>query len=263
MSTVFSNSGRSDQPIATHDPKGSLPIPISFFENVEDAGAHGFYGNVNNTVGWRDFVTTLAGLAENPFATKEDAPLYSPTIYQTVKRLKPNGKPYKGYRNELNATTSALVVIDSDKGFDIQAAERFLTERKIEAILHTTAQNQDGTRFRIIVPLLETIDPETHKSVVNAVCAYLKPGWKPDTSKNNCYSLFYVPGRYAGADNQFTHIVGSIFPAKAWLQLGGQALTNGFAEKLNTVEAAPVATTGNSSFDCPYVDQQWVKEIST
>jgi hypothetical protein len=181
VSIVFSNSGRSDQPIATHDPKGSLAIPISFFENVEDAGAHGFYRNVNNTVGWRDFVTTLAGLAEHPFATKEDAPLYSPTIYQTVKRLKPNGKPYKGYRNELNATKSALVVIDADKGFDIQAAERFLTKRKIEAILHTTAQNQDGTRFRIVVPLLEPVDPETHKVVVNAVCAFLKPGWKPES----------------------------------------------------------------------------------
>jgi hypothetical protein len=96
----------------------------------------------------------LTELAALPFASKEAAPLYFPTIYQTLKQSKPNGNPYKGYRNELNATSSALVVIDADKGFDIDAAERFLTERKIEAILHTTAQNQDGTRFRIIIPLL-------------------------------------------------------------------------------------------------------------
>ena len=152
------------------------------------------------------------------------------------------------------------MVIDADKGFDIRAAERFLTERKIEAILHTTAQNQDGTRFRVIVPLMEPVDPETHKSVVNAVCAFLKPGWKPDTSKNNCYSLFYVPGSYVGADNRFVHIEGSIFPAKAWLELGNQALGNGSAEEPSRAEVVPTTTTWNSSFDCPYVDQEWVQE---
>jgi len=260
VSNVFSDSELSDQPISTGDPKGSLSIPISFFENVEDTWAKGFYGNMNNTVAWRDFCEMFAELAEQPFASKEAAPLYSPTIYQRVKRTKANGNPYKGYRNELNATKSALVVIDADKGFDIEAAERFLTERKIEAILHTTAQNQDGTRFRVIVPLMEPVDPETHKSVVYAVCAFLKPGWKPDTSKNNCYSLFYVPGRYAGADNRFVHIVGSIFPTKAWLQLGGQSLANGCSETESKKEAVPITTTWNSSFDCPYVDQQWVNE---
>src|SRR5690242_15743286 len=44
------------------------------------------------------------------------------------------------------------------------------------------------------------------------------------------------------------------------LVLGGQALANGSAEVANTKEAVPVTTTWNSSFDCPYVDQQWVNE---
>jgi hypothetical protein len=100
---VFSDSKLSDQPRSSRDPKVSLPIPISLFDNVEDTGAKGFYGNINNTVAWRDFCEMFAELAEQPFATKEAAPLYSPTIYQRVKRLKPNGKPYRGYRNELNA----------------------------------------------------------------------------------------------------------------------------------------------------------------
>ena len=86
MSNVFSDSGRSDQPISTRDPKGSLPIPISLFEDVEDTGARGFYGDVNDTVAWRDFCNMLAEFAEHPFATKQAAPLYSPTIYQTVKQ---------------------------------------------------------------------------------------------------------------------------------------------------------------------------------
>jgi hypothetical protein len=106
VSNVFSDSGHPDQPIAANDLKGSLPIPISLFANVEDTGAKGFYGNMNDTIAWWDFCDMFTGLADQPFATKEAAPLYSPTIYQTIKRLKPNGNPYKGYRNELNATQS-------------------------------------------------------------------------------------------------------------------------------------------------------------
>jgi hypothetical protein len=290
MYDVFSNSGLSDQAILSRDPKGSLPIPVSFFNSVldvgvkrpffmkddpkasrsalfvseQDADSEGFTANahflLNETTEWGLFLDGLRGFAETEYTAKGDAPLFSPTIYRTLVRFDSGGKLFKGFRNEPNAITSALVVIDADKGFDLVAAERCLTEHKIESVLYTTANNKDGTRFRIVVPLLAPVDPETHKAVVNAVCAFLKPGWKPDTSKNNCYSLFYVPGRYAGANNRFVYIVGSIFPAKAWLQLGGQVLGNGSAEVANTKEAAPVTTTWNSSFDCPYVDQQWVNE---
>lgn len=54
--------------------------------------------------------------------------------------------------------------------------------------------------------------------------------------------------------------MGSIFPAKTWLQLGDQVLSNGFAEMPDTNDTVPVTTTWNSSIDCPYVDQHWVKE---
>ena len=241
-------------------PKESLSIPVSLFRDVRDTGENGFYHDINQAVRWGDFCELLKAFAEEPFRRKDAAPLFSPTVYQTIAQFKANGEPYKGYRNELNATTSAVVVIDADKGFEFEAAARFLNERKIEAILYTTASNTDGTRFRIIVPLPEAVDPETHKEVVKAVCSYLKPGWKPDTSKNNCYSLFYVPGQYVNAKNEFLHIEGAIFPTQAWLQLGCHAFSNGSATVPTVNELVSTQTTWNSSFDCPYVDQEWVQE---
>jgi hypothetical protein len=241
-------------------PNDSLEIPVSLFRNVHDAGENGFYHNINQAVTWGDFCELLEAFAGQPFRCKDAAPLFSPTVYQLLKQFKVNGEPYKGFRNELNATTSALVVIDADKGFEFGAAARFLTERKIEAVLYTTASNTDGTRFRIIIPLLEPVDPETHKAVVNAVCSHLKPGWKPDTSMNNCYSLFYVPGQYANAKNEFIHVEGEIFRAEAWSQLGEGTLSNGHDTAQARTEVSCTVTTWNSSLDCPYVNQEWVEE---
>ena len=256
MYNVFSDVDSASQCLS----KDSLRIPVSLFQDVRDTGDNGFYHDINQAVTWCEFCELLEAFAAQPFERKDAAPLFSPTVYQTVNQIKVNGEPYKGFRNELNATTSALVVIDADKGFEFEAAARFLTERKIEAVLYTTASNTDGTRFRIIVPLLEPVDPETHKAVVNAVCSHLKPGWKPDTSKNNCYSLFYVPGQYANARNEFIHVEGEIFRAEAWLQLGEVTASNGHNVVQAQSEISDTVTTWNSSIDCPYVDQRWVQE---
>jgi hypothetical protein len=253
---VFSDFDSASQCL----PKDSLPIPVSLFQDARDTGENGFYHDINQAVTWSDLCELLEAFAAQPFRRKEAAPLFSPTVYQTVNQIKVNGEPYKGFRNELNATTSALVVIDADKGFEFEAAARFLTEREIEAVLYTTASNTDGTRFRIIIPLLEPVDPETHKAVVKAVCSYLKPGWKADTSKNNCYSLFYLPGHYATAKNEFIHVEGEIFRAEAWLLLGDGTVSNGHDTVEAQSEVSHRATTWNSSLDCPYVDQGWVQE---
>jgi hypothetical protein len=234
-----------------------LSIPIAFFENVRDNGSKGFFTDINHPITWRELGDTLGRFAEIPFKHKAGAPLFSPTVFAGTRCLE-------------TATVSAAAVIDADKGFDIHVAERFLIEKQIEAILYTTASNTDGSRFRIIVPLASAVDPETHKAVVRAICEFLKPGWKPDTSKSNCYSLFYVPGSYARAKNEFIHIEGTVFSAEAWLQLAGQApsdggkaavaLANGHAIVQAKPEAKCIATTWNSSLDCPYVEQEWVRD---
>ena len=247
MNSVFSESVDAERQFCRHDPIGYLVMPISFFNSVHDNGSKGFFGGLNGEIPWRDLCKGLENFASIPFAHKAEAPLFAPTVFA-------------GTRREKNATRSALAVIDADGGFEYGSAVEFLTEHEIEAILYTTASNQDGSRFRIMVPLFEPVDPETQKAVVKAVCTLLKPGWKPDTSKNNCYSLFYVPGRYAGAQNEFAHVKGSIFSAEAWLQLAKEALSNGHAMGMARNELKPTATTWNSSFDCLYVDQAWVRE---
>jgi hypothetical protein len=103
VSDVFSDSGRPDQPVPMNNPKGSLPIPISFFDDVRDNGGKGFLSGVNHPVTWRELRDTLKRFAEIPFKRKADAPLFSPTVFS-------------GTRCEENATVSALVVIDADCG---------------------------------------------------------------------------------------------------------------------------------------------------
>jgi hypothetical protein len=257
LSNVFSDSGRSDLPVLANIQKHLRFIPISFFENVRDNGSKGFFEDINYPITWQELCEILVHFAVTPYKHKADAPLFSPTVFS-------------GTRCVENATVSAVAVIDADKGFDIHAAERFLIEKQIEAILYTTASNTDGSRFRIIVPLVSAIDPETHKAVVKTICAFLKPGWKPDTSKSNCYSLFYVAGSYAGAENEFIHIEGTVFSAEAWLQLGGQtpsdggkagdARPNGHDTVRADVKVLSTATTWNSSLGCPYVEQEWVRD---
>jgi hypothetical protein len=72
--------------------------------------------------------------------------------------------------------------------------------------------------------------------------------------------LFYVPGQYVNAKNEFLHIEGAIFPTQAWLQLGCQEVFNGSATVATVNEVVSTETTWNSFFDCPYVDQEWVEE---
>jgi hypothetical protein len=117
VSNIFSYPGRSDQPVPMNNLKSSLPVPISFFDDVRDNGGKGFLADVNHMVAWRELCDTLKRFAEIPFKNKADAPLFSPTVFS-------------GTRCEENATVSALVVIDADKGFDIRSAERLLIKRR-------------------------------------------------------------------------------------------------------------------------------------
>jgi hypothetical protein len=190
------------------------------FKDIYDSGKNergqpAFVHNLNEPIGWEEFVAILEAYSQVSFLSKDDAPLYAPTTYQIAERFKPSGEPYKGYRVEANATTSAMVVLDFDESpLRFAVARTWFEQQELEAVLYTTASNRTGDRFRIVVPLSDAVDIPTQKRTVRAVVRAL--GYDPDSTKMNPYSLFYVPGLYKGADNHFAHRTGEVRSALDW-----------------------------------------------
>src|SRR6516225_1898920 len=129
-------------------------LPVAYFNHVKDNEPQ------NQTTTWEEFRDLLAVEAKRELVAKEDARLFSPTIYE-------------GKRRKANATTSAMIAIDADEGLMFEDCYNALVELGLEAILHTTASNRLGDRFRVAIPLSEPVAPETYKRVVLAICRLL------------------------------------------------------------------------------------------
>jgi hypothetical protein len=228
-------------------------IPISFFKNIEDSGqiksfaqrgdfirvrnplyvtrdqeGQEFADNadfmLNDPITWDQFLFFLTSYAQLELEKKDDACLFAPTIFETKMRFNGNGAPYVGFRCKQNATLAAMAVLDADNKdgttrLHIDEAITRLKQEDVEAVVYTTASNTDGYKFRIVVPLAAMVDPDTQQRVVRAVCRMLKVGWKSDGSRNNAYTLFYVPARYKGAVNYIEHIRGTFRTAEEWIGL--------------------------------------------
>lgn len=221
-------------------------IPISFFANVKSTKPD------NQSMTWDQVKALLREFAQIEFPHKESAPLLSPT-------------KFKGNRCKENATTSAVIAIDCDHGLLFEDAVKSLRMCGLEAVLYTTASNRGGDRFRIVIPLSEQVAPETYKQVVRAICRMVGgPDWQPDIGKIGPYNLFYLPGTYAEADNQFEVIAGVTLSAHDWLDLSPpgdtipqevSAPTSSKAIPLGKAGKAgkPVETTWTTLTECPYI----------
>jgi hypothetical protein len=183
-------------------------VCVSGFKNIYDTGCKGFHFGLNDVVTWSEFTELLACFSELDFPSKEASPLFCPTVF-TQKR----GANY--------ATFSGMACIDTDHCdlmFD-DIAELFSAEG-FEAVMYTTASNQHGERYRVIVPFAEPVDPVTHDKAVRAICRAVSPQWSHDAGKSTCYSMFYFPGQYASAgDNRYVHLRGHIVTAEEWISI--------------------------------------------
>src|SRR6266481_5128713 len=232
-----------------------LEIPVSLFKSIHDYGARRpfwlkganeaeretnawvvDYDDIstdcpdnadfldNRVTTWEGLVKVMTNFSKIPFADKKAAPLFASTRFKTVIRWdNDRGRPYKGFRNQQNAQTSAMVVIDEDRGLHYKAVVEYFRDNELEAIIHTTASNTTGERFHIIIPLLNPVSFTEHKQVVLAVCRFLDPDWVPDTTKLTCDSMFYVAGCYDGADNHFVHIKGGVLGTEHWQEIAPPA----------------------------------------
>src|SRR5688500_3767884 len=118
-------------------------IPISFFEHVLDSGqiqsfaqsgevklpnnplfvtreqqGQDFSENANflhnEPIAWDELVRELERFAQEPYLSKEAAPLFAPTVFQTKMYFNGDGNPYRGFRCVHNATKSAMLALDAD-----------------------------------------------------------------------------------------------------------------------------------------------------
>jgi hypothetical protein len=226
----------------THDCTTNLcQLPIAYFDNVKDNTPK------NQTTTWEQFQNLLVAEASRELARKEDANLYSPTVFE-------------GKRCRANATISAMIVIDADEGLMFDNCYNALVELGLEAILYTTASNRLGDRFRIVIPLSEHVDPETYKQVSQTICRVLGgPEWKPDIGKIGPYNLFYLPGTYAEANNRFEAISGVVLSAGDWLELSPSE-DQISKQAQPAVKAKPVEETWTTLAECPFVRGDWVDE---
>jgi hypothetical protein len=216
-------------------------LPVAYFNHVKDNEPQ------NQPTTWEQFRNYLATKASRELARKEDARLFSPTTYE-------------GKRGKANATTSAMIAIDADEGLMFGDCYNALVELGLDAILHTTASNRTGDRFRIVIPLTEQVDQETYKRVVLAICGLLGgPAWKPDITKIGPYNLFYLPGTYAGAENRFEALSGVVLSADDWLELSPPEDQSPMPAQPSG-NGKPGEVTWTTLSECPFVRGDWVDE---
>jgi hypothetical protein len=191
-----------------------LQIPVSFYRSKHENRDIG----INRELSWAALGASLQSMYETPFERKEDAPLFSPTVYS-------------GTRCKANATTCGALALDSDGGVLLDPIVALLIDDGLEAIAYTSASNKAGERWRIVLPLLDIVSAEKQACAVKALRDYIAAAlgvipkingvgdWDVDRTKLNPWSLFYTPGQYACAGfNEFHHVLGDVLSGEEWLE---------------------------------------------
>jgi hypothetical protein len=205
-------------------PETNPLVPVSFFASRHDVGDDGGFDDRNQPMLWWNFACLLTRSSRDERPDKTSQMLFAPTLFNKDKQLKPDGTPYGGWRNHLNATTSAMVPLDLDGDFAWGFVRNWLIETGCEAILYTSASHtRADPRLRLILPLSSEVDPATHMLCGQAIVNLLRSGYRPkDTTKQHPGSLFYLPAHYASAEeNLFHYNRGGVLSADDWIELGG------------------------------------------
>jgi hypothetical protein len=134
----------------------------SAFSGMSAITASRVLRRINRSIGWSEFAELLTAYSQERYQRKEDAPLFSPTVFN-------------GIRARENATITALIALDieplatNSEQLTFDEAKTFLQEQGLEGIVYTTASNIDGSRFRVVIPIAVPTDPQTHKRIITAV----------------------------------------------------------------------------------------------
>jgi hypothetical protein len=204
-------------------------IPLALVKNIFDNGEHGYFADINHHLPWPAVREILQYSTTQNFLLKWWAPLLSPTIYV-------------GTRGQNSASESALLVLDADgktsDSVKIGQVVKLFQELDLECVVYSSPSNQDGGRFRVVVPLKEPVDIPTQMKGCRALTAFIgdmlkgEGDWQVDEGKSNPYSLFVMPGNftystrgneYGKLVSEFHHVNGEIFDAAGWITAYPQA----------------------------------------
>jgi hypothetical protein len=174
-------------------------FPLSFFESVSNPIPEETY-----ELAFDEFIEIMANFSEDPFASKEAAPLFSSTAFNQNRRSKKN------------ATSSGLIILDIDDGQTIDQTLDVVGHLNLACLVYSTASHRvDHHKFRVCVPLSAPVAYDEQVNCWRAV-NYVFASDQSDSTKAGCESLFYVPGTYPGAPTVFIPQDGDIYSAADW-----------------------------------------------
>ena len=214
------------------------------------------------------FESVLYDLSKKPFDNKKDAMLMSPAVYtEDTTRKNDNVTEWAGW--------CAVDVDDYIPEGELKddLVKRFATYRFV--CYSTASSKSDQPKFRLVFPLTGPVEKDHIKGFWYALQTEL--GDLGDRQTKDLSRMYYIPGKYANADNFiFSHSDGdSIVPARlmAKHEMPQKASLNNFFDRLpealqNQIvqyrkEKLDANFEWSSYYDCPFWPKQLAVEYTT
>ena len=215
------------------------------------------------------FEESLYLLSKRPIASKKDAPLMSPAIYQPdTTRANANVIEWAGW---------AAVDVDEHKfEGDLQNELAALYGNWYYVCYSTASSTRDHPKFRIVFPLKGRVDASRIKKFWYALNTLLDS--IGDRQTKDLSRMYYVPGQYAGAHNFiFSNTNGSYLDPDALIdkyplqeKKQGATFFDRLPEEIQNQIVEHRKNSANNTdinwtsyHDCPFVNRKLVAEYKT
>ena len=177
-------------------------IPITLYGHLNDNQAEDY----ETWVSWTDLLEEFLCSSVKYIESKEKAVLFCSAHFK------------RGQRAAKYLIHSGMLILDVDDGATVDDALNLFQQTGIAGMIYTTASHTDQHhKFRICVPLMEPVSPNTYTQAWHGLNHLF--GNIADISKKTCESMFYVPGRLHGQPDGFLSFDGTVHSAEEWVEL--------------------------------------------
>ena len=241
-----------------------MAISLTLFNNIFD-------NKTDKRIDAKDFDAfeeTLYELSEKPFETKKAAMLMSPAIYKE--------NTTRSNDNVIEWSSWCCVDVDDytpEGELKDDLVKRFSAYRFV--CYSTASSKSDQPKFRLVFPLTGPVKRDDIKKFWYALQTEL--GDLGDRQTKDLSRMYYIPGKYANADNFiFSHIDGdSIIPSRLMTkhEMPQKANLNSFFDRLPEAIQNEITQyrkdkldanfEWSSYHDCPFWPKQLAVEYTT